>query len=169
MIEKLLPQPVTNHYSGHRLAKWIFAAITVFTIGRSLIHMFAADGGAQSIASITLDAFTPGGAKTVVTIFALWGLSQLIIGLLYAIVLWRYQSLIPLMYVSFAFEYFMRLIAGAYSPGVEKLATAPGEIGKFGFLAARAGDALALAARESSLNFRARHADRRPPARFDLA
>ncbi len=134
MIEKLLPQPVTNHYAGHPLAKWVFAAITVFTIGRSLVHMFAPDGGAQSIATIALDSFTPGGANTVVTVFALWGLSQLIIGLLYAIVLWRYQSLIPLMYVFFAFEYFMRLIAGAYSPGVEKLATAPGEIGNLVFL-----------------------------------
>ncbi|MDE2777800.1 MAG: hypothetical protein OXI77_17885 [Chloroflexota bacterium] len=134
MIEKLLPQPVTNQYSGHPLAKRVFVVLTLITIGRSLVHMFAADGGAQSIASIALDAFTDGGASTVITIFALWGLSQLIIGLLYAIALWRYQSLIPLMYVFFAFEYFMRLIAGFYSPGLEKLETAPGEIGNIIFL-----------------------------------
>ena len=134
MIDKLLPQPVTNRYTGHPLAKQVFVVLTVITIGRSLVHMFAQDGGAQSIASITLDAFTPGGANTVVTVFALWGLSQLIIGLLYAIVLWRYQSLIPLMYIFFSFEYFMRLIAGAYSPGLEKLETAPGEIGNLIFL-----------------------------------
>jgi len=134
MIEKLLPQPVTNQYSGHPLAKWVFVVLTLITIGRSLVHMYAADGGAQSIASIALDAFTDGAANTVITMFALWGLSQLIIGLLYAIVLWRYQSLIPLMYVFFAFEYFMRLIAGLYSPGLAKLETAPGEIGNFIFL-----------------------------------
>jgi hypothetical protein len=112
----------------------VFAALTVITVGRSLVHMFAADGGAGSIATIALDAFTEGGENTVITLFALWGLSQLIIALLYAIVLWRYQSLIPLMYVFFAFEYFMRLIAGAYSPGLEKLETAPGEIGNIIFL-----------------------------------
>lgn len=134
MIEKLLPQPVTNQYQGHPLAKWVFIALTVITIGRNLVHMFAPDGGAGSIASIALDSFRDGGANTVITIFALWGLSQLIIGLLYAIVLWRYLSLIPLMYLFFSFEYLMRLMAGFYSPGLEKIDTAPGEIGNIIFL-----------------------------------
>ncbi|MCY3864613.1 MAG: hypothetical protein OXG68_04160 [Chloroflexi bacterium] len=134
MIEKLFPQPVTNNYTGHTLAKWVFAALTLITIGRSLVHMFAADGGAQSIASIALDTFSQGGANTVITVFGLWGLSQLIIGLLYVIVLWRYQSLIPLMYAFFSCEYFMRLLAFLYTPGLAKLETAPGEIGNIIFL-----------------------------------
>lgn len=128
MIQRLLPFSATNDYRGHPLAKWVFVALTVITIGRSLAHMFAEDGGAGSIASITLDAFGPGGANTVITIFALWGLSQLIIGLIYLVVFWRYQSLIPLMYVFFVFEYVMRLIAPAYSPGLETLETPPGAI-----------------------------------------
>lgn len=134
MLDRLLPRAITNHYRGHPLVKPVFAALTLITLGRSLVHMFAQDGGAQSIASIALDAFTPGGANTVITVFALWGLSQLIIGLLYVIVLWRYHSLIPLMVAFFSFEYFMRLIAGLYSPGLEKLETAPGEIGNLIFL-----------------------------------
>jgi len=134
MLDRLLPQTVTNTYGGHPLAKWALYPLTLITIGRSLIHMFAEDGGAQSIASIALDTFSEGGANTVVTVFALWGLSQLIVGLLYALVLWRWQSLIPLVYVLFSFEYFMRLIAGLYSPGLEKLQTAPGEVGNVIFL-----------------------------------
>ena len=96
--------------------------------------MFAEDGGAGSIASVTLDSFTDGGANTVITVFALWGLSQLIIGLIYVIVIWRYQSLIPLMYVFFSFEYFMRLLTPAYSPGLALAETAPGEVGNIIFL-----------------------------------
>lgn len=134
MIEKLLPRPATNQYKGHPLAKWVFAALTLITLGRSLVHMFAEDGGAQSIASISLDAFSAGGANTVITVFGLWGLSQLIIGLIFAIALWRYQSLIPLMYLFFSFEYLMRLLAFLYTPGLEKLDTAPGEIGNVIFL-----------------------------------
>lgn len=134
MIEKLLPQQVSNEYRGHVLAKWVFAALTLITLGRSLIHMFAEDGGAQSIASIPLDTFSDGAAMTVITIFGIWGLSQLLIGLLYAIVIWRYQSLIPLMYVFFSFEYFMRLIGFLYTPGLEKLDTAPGEVANLIFL-----------------------------------
>ena len=134
MLEKLFPRPVTNIYSGHPLAKWTFFALTLVTIARSLIHMFAEDGGAQSIASIPIDTFTLEGANAVITIFALWGLSQLIIGLVYAVVLWRYQSLIPLMYLFFSFEYFMRLIAASYTLGLHTLQTAPGKVGNVLFL-----------------------------------
>ncbi len=134
MLEQLLPQTVTNDYRGHPLAMWALVPLTMITIGRSLVHMFAHDGGAQSIASIALDTFSAGAANSVITVFALWGLSQLIIGLVYALALWRWRSLIPLMYVLFSFEYFMRLIAGLYSPGLEKLQTAPGEVGKVLFL-----------------------------------
>ena len=133
-MEKLLPDTITNHYRGHPLAKWVFIVLTLITIGRSLVHMFAEDGGAQSIASITLDSFTVAGAASVITVFALWGLSQLIIGLLYVVLIWRYQSLIPLMYVFFSFEYFMRLISPAYAPGLALAETAPGEVGKIIFL-----------------------------------
>ncbi len=134
MLEKLLPAQVNNSYRGHRLAKWIFIALTVITIGRSLTHMFAEDGGAGHIASVPLGSFTPQGASALITVFGLWGLSQLIIGLLYGIVLWRYQSLIPLMYLFFSFEYFMRLIASVYTPGLATVETAPGAIGNVIFL-----------------------------------
>lgn len=134
MLNRLLPTTVNNDYRGHALAKWVLIPLTLITLGRSLVHMFAADGGAQSIASITLDSFTPGGANTVISLFALWGLSQLIIGFLYALVLWRYQSLIPLMYLLFSFEYLMRLLLPAYSPGMELAETAPGAIGNIIFL-----------------------------------
>ena len=129
MLEKLFPKNVKNVYRGHALAEWILAALTLLTLGRSLIHMFAEDGGAQSIASMPVDTFSGDAGNAVITIFALWGLSQLIIGMLYALVLWRYQSLIPLMYALFSFEYFMRLISSVYSPGLETVNTAPGAIG----------------------------------------
>jgi hypothetical protein len=40
------------------VAKWLFVAMTVMSIGRSLTHMFLPDGGMQSIASIPMDAFS---------------------------------------------------------------------------------------------------------------
>lgn len=134
MLQRLLPASVTNDYRGHPLAMWVFVALTVITIGRSLVHMFAPDGGAGSIASITLEVFSQGGADTVVTVFGLWGLSQLLIGLIYATVLWRYRSLIPLMYVFFSLEYLMRLLAPLYTPGMQMLETPPGAIGNVIFL-----------------------------------
>ncbi len=134
MPEKLLPSPISNHYAGPPLAKWAFAILTIITIGRSLVHMLAADGGTQSIASIPINTYSSAAADTLVTMFALWGLSQLIIGVIYALVLWRYQSLIPLMYAFFTFEYFMRLIIPSFKPGIETISRAPGEVGTIIFV-----------------------------------
>ena len=44
-------------------------------------QIFTSDGGAQSIAKLPLDTFTQNGADTVVSLFSLWGLSQLLSGL----------------------------------------------------------------------------------------
>ena len=102
------------------------------TVVRSLIHVFAPDGGAQTIATIPLDSFSNEGASAVILIFSLWGLSQLIMGMFYVIVGLRYKSLIPLMYLFILFEYVMRLILGVLKP-IETTGTAPGAIINFIF------------------------------------
>lgn len=130
MLDHLFPQNKTNAYPGNPIAKWVFVLLTIFTIARSLVHMFASDGGAQSIATIPLDSFTANGADAVILIFALWGLSQLLIGIIYGIVIWRYQALIPLMYLLMVFEYGMRIVLGAIKP-IETVGRAPGDIGNF--------------------------------------
>jgi hypothetical protein len=40
------------------MANWVFAAMTVLTIGRSLAHMFLPNGILQSIVTIPLDIFS---------------------------------------------------------------------------------------------------------------
>lgn len=129
-MARLFPKVADNHYTGHPVALWVFVALTIVTIIRSLIHMFAADGGAESIATIPLASFTENGAAAVVLTFALWGLSQLLIGLIYVVVLWRYRSLIPLMYLLIIFEYAMRIVLGELKP-IETTGTAPGAIGDY--------------------------------------
>ena len=133
MFEKLFPKTVTNVYRGASIAKWVFVALTVLTIGRSLAHVFLADGGAQSIATIPLDDFTANGSAAVIHIFALWGLSQLLFGLLYVVVLWRYQALIPLMWLFILIEYSGRLLLTFAKP-VKVMGTAPGGVGNYIFI-----------------------------------
>jgi len=130
MLERLFPQNKTNAYRGNPIAKWVFVLLTIVTIARSLVHMFSSDGGAQSIATIPLDSFTVNGADVVILLFALWGSSQLLIGIIYGFVLWRYQALIPLMYLLMIFEYGMRIVLGAIKP-IETTGTAPGAIGDY--------------------------------------
>ena len=129
-MDRLFPKVADNTYTGHPIARWVFIFMTIVTIIRSLIHMFSADGGAGSIATIPLENFTDNGAAAVILAFALWGLSQLIVGLIYVVVLWRYQSLIPLMYVLMIFEYVMRIVLGEIKP-IDTVSTPPGAIGDY--------------------------------------
>ncbi len=54
----ILPERIDNHFPGHRAVVAIFAFITLITLGRSLFHMLAPDGGAQSVAHIPLSTFS---------------------------------------------------------------------------------------------------------------
>jgi hypothetical protein len=128
MIDRILPKQADNTYRGHPIAKWVLILLTIKALVAGLIHMFTSDGGAQSIASITLDNFAQGAADTVITIFALWGLSQFLIGLISMVVLWRYKALIPMMYVIFLIEYTMRFAMPLFTPGVASVGTPPGVI-----------------------------------------
>ncbi len=128
MINRILPHQFDNQYPGHKVGVWLFVLITIMTIGRSLVHIFAADGGAQSIATIPLDQFTTDGANAVVTMFAFWGQSQLLLGIVFVLVAWRYRSMIPLMYVLILLEYAGRIAIGLNKP-LLTIDTPPGATG----------------------------------------
>ena len=130
MLEKMFPKQLNNDYAGSLIARWVFVLLTAVTLVRSLIHIFSPDGGAQSIVTIPLDSFTSDGAAAVILTFSLWGLSQFLIGIIYIVVLWRYQALIPFMYLLIIIEYSMRIVLGFLKP-IETAGTAPGAIGNF--------------------------------------
>ena len=132
IMNQLFPQPINNHYQGRPIAKWTFIAMTVLTVGRSLAHIFLPDGGAQSIATIPLVTYSVEASLVVIGMFAQWGLTQLMFGLLYVLVLWRYQSLIPLMWLFILIEWTGRLLIGFYKP-FETAGTAPGAVGNMIF------------------------------------
>lgn len=127
-IEKILPKSIDNTFDGHKIALYAFYVLTAITLWRSQHHVFAPDGGAQSIATIPLDTFSKAGAQAVIGAFSLWGLSQLIIGLLYLLSAIRYRSMIPLMYLLMIFEYTFR---ATYMPAFKSIptaGTAPGAV-----------------------------------------
>ena len=126
----LLPAQIDNHYRGLKISQYAFFLITAVTLVRSLIHVFAPDGGSQSIATIPLDSYSAEAASTVILMFSLWGLSQLLMGIVYLGVSLKYRSLIPAMYVLVIFEYAMRIVIGQMKP-ILTTGTAPGSIGSW--------------------------------------
>ena len=121
-LERILPRTADNHYEGSAIARWAFSLLAVVSIGRSCIHLVAPDGGAGTIAGLDLAL---GGAANIVFAFGLWGLSQLIYGLIQLLVALRYRTLIPLMYIFLIFETLGRMAVGWTKPPVV-LHTPPG-------------------------------------------
>lgn len=127
MLARILPATIDNRHTGHPIALYAFFALTALTLWRSQHHIFAPDGGAQSIATIPLDSYPPEASNTIIGIFALWGLSQVLLGALMLLVALRYRALIPLFYLIFVAEYVGRLAIGL-TKSVETTGTAPGAI-----------------------------------------
>ena len=126
----LLPSPVDNNFRGVKLSQYAFLLITAATIVRSVIHVFAPDGGAQSIATIPLSSYSAEAAATIIFMFSFWGLSQLLMGIVYLGVYVKYKSLIPMMYVLLIVEYAMRIVIGQMKP-IVTTGTAPGSVGSW--------------------------------------
>jgi hypothetical protein len=127
LLTGIFPVQVNNDYRGHTVALLLFIPLTLVTIARSLIHIFKEDGGAQTIATIPLDIYPAAAAQAIVTIFALWGLAQLLLGLFYSVVILRYRTLLPCMYLLVFIEYMSRHIIIWYQP-IETMGTAPGGV-----------------------------------------
>lgn len=130
MIKYLFPNSIDNDYKGNMAPMYLFYMVTTFTVVRSLIHLISPDGGAQSIATIPLHLYSKEASDTIIHMFAEWGLSQLLFGLFYIVVLIKYKSLIPLMYLFLVIEYSCRLLLSFYKPFALE-GQAPGGIGNY--------------------------------------
>ena len=108
MLKRIFPNRFDNHYRGHKLALWVLVLIVLWKVGTGTGSMFNGRNVAQSADGIPLDTFPSGAAETVVAFFAVWGLSQLLFGLQAVLVLSRYRSMIPFMYVLLLLEHVAR-------------------------------------------------------------
>jgi hypothetical protein len=121
-IKKVFPKD-PSRFEGFRLVRLIAALYLSLIVIRSCIHLFAADGGAQSIAGI--DTSVEGG-NNIIAIFHQWGAIQLILAVLLLVLFFRYPGFTPLILLTLALEPVMRLIAGQMME-LTTTGTPPGE------------------------------------------
>ncbi len=149
MLSQLLPRHVDNTYHGHKLALWFFALVVFMKSTISLNTIFNGRSVASGADGIPLDTFTPACAQMVVSDFALWGLSQLMICLLCILVLARYRALIPLMFAVLLLEHLSRKLILQVMP-IVRTGTPPGFFVNLALLALMVvGLALSLRSRDS--------------------
>ena len=130
----LLPSVADNIYKGKRVALWFFIAFTALMTWRSIIHMFFEEFGMHGIANIIILSGELDPMPLIYMFFSLWGFAQLILCGVFWVVIFKYRSLIPLMYLFSLIEWLGRpfiypflgksaLASGVYSsgstPGVE--------------------------------------------------
>jgi len=121
-IKELLPNNPTK-FEGFRAVRIVTAIYLLVMVVRSCIHLFAADGGAQSIAGI--DTSVEGGGN-IIAIFHQWGAIQLILAVLLFVLFFRYPGFTPLILLTLALDPVMRSIAGQMM-SVTSTRTPPGE------------------------------------------
>ena len=122
MLDLIFPQN-PKKYAGYtfvRVVAFIFMLV-VFT--RSCIHLFSADGGAESIAGI--DTGVAGG-QNIIAIFHQWGAIQLLLISLMMVIFFVYQGLTPLVILFLSLDAPFRALAGMMGK-IESTHTPPGE------------------------------------------
>eukprot|EP00347_Sterkiella_histriomuscorum_P013912 403362881 len=125
-INLLLPQ-VNVKYQGHILSYYFLILIASMDTVRSFIHILSEDGGAYSIAGIVLQGDS---GQNVVSIFAQWGGTQILLAILYWLAILKYDFLTPFMLLVLFLEQTFRFIIGAYKPFVSEHA-APGGVATY--------------------------------------
>ena len=127
MLKRILPRQIDNDFRGHWLALWLFGAVVLVKLGISMGTMFNGHEAASSADGIPLDTFTPAGAQTVISLFAIWGLAQFVICLLCILALVRYRAMIPLLFALLLLEYLGKRVILVFLP-VAKTGTPPGSV-----------------------------------------
>ncbi len=116
MLVRIFPRQIDNAYRGHRLGIGLlalFVAIKLIMSTNSILNTRSVAAGADGI---PLESYAAGGAETVIRLFSLLALSQLVLALLGVIALVRYRAMIPLVYLLLLAEHLGRRAIGMIHP-----------------------------------------------------
>ena len=122
MRSQILPDN-PREYRGFGVVRLITLAFLLIVVVRSVIHLFAPDGGAESIAGI--DTSVSGG-NNIIALFHQWGAIQLLLVGLMLILFFAYKGFTPLIIFFLALDAPMRALAGMMGK-IESAHTPPGE------------------------------------------
>ena len=115
-MKKGIPNSIENKIPNNKIVYYFTWLLVVFNFFRSLEHIFNEDGGAESIAGIPLSTYSSDVANNIVSIFAQWGFSQLVLSCILLFVIIKMRELIPLMLLIIALENILRGAVGLYKP-----------------------------------------------------
>ena len=127
MLNQLLPPRIDNTYRGRKLALWLFGIVVLIRSIQSVMIIVNGYSIARSADGIPLDTYPAAAAQTILALFAISSLNRLLILLVCVVVLVRYRSAIPSMFVILALGYLVGEIILRLIP-IVRVGTPPGPI-----------------------------------------
>ena len=115
-MKKIIPDTIENRIPNNKFVFYFTWLLVAFNFFRSLEHIFNEDGGAESIAGIPLESYSSEAANNIISIFAQWGFSQLVLACILLLVVLKMREFIPLMLLIIALENILRGAVGLYKP-----------------------------------------------------
>ncbi len=110
MLSQILPRQIDNSYRGYKPALWILGLLLLLRTIISINSIFNGYSVASTADGIPLDSFTPAGAQTVVSLFALSAYSRLVMTLFGVLALVRYRSMVPLIFLVLLLDHLGRMV-----------------------------------------------------------
>jgi hypothetical protein len=99
MLSRIFPKQFDNAYRGNRFAFWLFVPVVLMELSMGVNSLFNTRTVAMLADGIPLDRYGAGGADAVIAIFAIAGLFRVLLALQGVMVLLRYRTMIPFMYL----------------------------------------------------------------------
>jgi hypothetical protein len=108
MLKRLLPSAADFTYRGGRIAPWLLGFILFLKLAIAFGAIFNGHYAASVADGIPIDTYTPSGAQTVLALFGALGVTQILICLLGAMIVFKYQALVPVFALLLILEYAAR-------------------------------------------------------------
>ena len=99
MLTRILPTRADNSYRGTKIALWLLGALVLLRTIMSVNMIFNGYAVASGPDAIPLNTYPADAARAIVALFGLLGIASLGISIFGIVVLVRYRSLVPLMFV----------------------------------------------------------------------
>ncbi len=125
MLERVFPSAAALTYRGSRIALWLLGLVLILKLAIALGAIFNGHYAATVADGIPIDSYTPQGAQAFLSLFALLGLSQFMLGAIGVVLLVKYRALVPLFLLLLLVEYVARKGVAAYIP-IVRTDQAPG-------------------------------------------
>ena len=116
ILNRLLPKRIDNMYEGSRIALGILVLLVAVRTMQSVMIIFNGPSTVQSADGVPLETYPAAAAQTILALFALSSVNRLVISLICVVVLWRYRSAVPLMFVLLLVTYSAGQIIGRVIP-----------------------------------------------------